>query len=156
MEEMGLQFKPEIPLETVYEEVQKNVDIDNWVQKRGPRPWEENFNVAKEWEWRCCTHMRLSNLDDRFVIIAYFIWNIYRWSYDAKKKKIVYQFNGIHENRKMKAHNQMALFCIYVIEIYFLSSYINVIIIIFQSTYFLFLKCYAKLLIIRSVLYTIK
>lgn len=30
----------EITLETEYEKL-KELDIDNWEQKRGPRPWEE-------------------------------------------------------------------------------------------------------------------
>ncbi|XP_015522876.1 cytochrome c oxidase assembly protein COX16 homolog, mitochondrial [Neodiprion pinetum] len=31
----------EVTLETVYDSV-KDLDIDNWENKRGPRPWEEN------------------------------------------------------------------------------------------------------------------
>lgn len=30
----------EVTLETEFEKV-KNIDIDNWEQVRGPRPWEE-------------------------------------------------------------------------------------------------------------------
>lgn len=36
----------EITLESEYEKV-KSMDIDNWEQKRGPRPWEENFDQGK-------------------------------------------------------------------------------------------------------------
>lgn len=32
----------QITLEEEYEKV-KRMDIDNWEQKRGPRPWEESF-----------------------------------------------------------------------------------------------------------------
>lgn len=32
----------QITLEEEYEKV-KEMDIDNWEQKRGPRPWEESF-----------------------------------------------------------------------------------------------------------------
>lgn len=32
--------KQDVTLEEVYEKV-KNMDIDNWEQVRGPRPWEE-------------------------------------------------------------------------------------------------------------------
>lgn len=32
----------QIILEEEYEKV-KEMDIDNWEQKRGPRPWEESF-----------------------------------------------------------------------------------------------------------------
>lgn len=32
----------QISLEEEYEKV-KQMDIDNWEQKRGPRPWEETF-----------------------------------------------------------------------------------------------------------------
>lgn len=31
----------EVTLETEYEKIQK-LDLDNWTQVRGPRPWEEN------------------------------------------------------------------------------------------------------------------
>lgn len=42
IEKYGVKVKPstEVTLEKVYEEMQ-SVDIDNWQQKRGPRPWEE-------------------------------------------------------------------------------------------------------------------
>lgn len=33
----------EISLEKEYEKL-KDLDIDNWEQIRGPRPWEENLN----------------------------------------------------------------------------------------------------------------
>lgn len=37
----------EITLEDEYEKV-KQMDIDNWEQKRGPRPWEESFDEQSE------------------------------------------------------------------------------------------------------------
>lgn len=36
---MGLHRENEVTLEKTYEEIQK-LDIDNWENKRGPRPWE--------------------------------------------------------------------------------------------------------------------
>ncbi|KAJ8718445.1 hypothetical protein PYW08_002682 [Mythimna loreyi] len=36
---MGLNREKEVTLEQTYEEIQK-LDIDNWENKRGPRPWE--------------------------------------------------------------------------------------------------------------------
>lgn len=39
---MGLHREKEVTLESTYEEIQK-IDIDNWENKRGPRPWEENI-----------------------------------------------------------------------------------------------------------------
>ncbi|XP_026741437.1 cytochrome c oxidase assembly protein COX16 homolog, mitochondrial [Trichoplusia ni] len=38
-EKMGLHRENEVTLEKTYEEIQK-LDIDNWENKRGPRPWE--------------------------------------------------------------------------------------------------------------------
>ncbi|CAG4935131.1 cytochrome c oxidase assembly protein COX16 homolog, mitochondrial [Colias croceus] len=38
-EKMGLHKAREPTLEDAYEEIQK-LDIDNWENKRGPRPWE--------------------------------------------------------------------------------------------------------------------
>ncbi|KPJ13510.1 hypothetical protein RR48_02135 [Papilio machaon] len=38
-EKMGLHKTKEVTLEKAYEEIQK-IDIDNWENKRGPRPWE--------------------------------------------------------------------------------------------------------------------
>ncbi|XP_049872024.1 cytochrome c oxidase assembly protein COX16 homolog, mitochondrial [Pectinophora gossypiella] len=38
-EKMGLNKAKEVTLEDTYEEIQK-LDIDNWENKRGPRPWE--------------------------------------------------------------------------------------------------------------------
>ncbi|KPI98421.1 hypothetical protein RR46_09637 [Papilio xuthus] len=38
-EKMGLHKAKEVTLEKAYEEIQK-IDIDNWENKRGPRPWE--------------------------------------------------------------------------------------------------------------------
>ncbi|KAL1516400.1 hypothetical protein ABEB36_000318 [Hypothenemus hampei] len=42
---MGIEMKKpgEVTLESEYEKI-KNMDIDNWEQIRGPRPWEENFD----------------------------------------------------------------------------------------------------------------
>lgn len=42
--ELGIVMKSNdsITLESEYEKVKK-IDIDNWVQIRGPRPWEEDF-----------------------------------------------------------------------------------------------------------------
>jgi len=39
---LGIKMKKpgEVTLESEYEKV-KNLDIDDWVQVRGPRPWEE-------------------------------------------------------------------------------------------------------------------
>lgn len=36
---MGLIRPNEVTLEKVYDEI-KTLDIDNWENKRGPRPWE--------------------------------------------------------------------------------------------------------------------
>lgn len=33
----------EITLESEYEKI-KEMDIEHWEQKRGPRPWEESFD----------------------------------------------------------------------------------------------------------------
>ncbi|KAJ2949681.1 hypothetical protein O0L34_g15608 [Tuta absoluta] len=38
-EKMGLHKEKEVTLEKTYEEIQE-LDIDNWENKRGPRPWE--------------------------------------------------------------------------------------------------------------------
>lgn len=48
MEKHGIKMKKpgEVTLETEYEKI-KNLDIDNWEQVRGPRPWEENFEEKK-------------------------------------------------------------------------------------------------------------
>jgi len=45
MAEYGIQMKSskDITLESEFKKMQK-LDIDNWVQVRGPRPWEENFS----------------------------------------------------------------------------------------------------------------
>ncbi|XP_028040128.1 cytochrome c oxidase assembly protein COX16 homolog, mitochondrial [Bombyx mandarina] len=40
-EKMGLHREKTVSLDTAYEEIQK-LDIDNWENKRGPRPWEIN------------------------------------------------------------------------------------------------------------------
>lgn len=39
-EKMGLRKAKEVTLETAYNEIQK-LDIDNWENIRGPRPWED-------------------------------------------------------------------------------------------------------------------
>ncbi|KOB66800.1 Uncharacterized protein OBRU01_20730 [Operophtera brumata] len=39
-EKMGLHREKNVTLEDTYEDIQK-LDIDNWENKRGPRPWEE-------------------------------------------------------------------------------------------------------------------
>ncbi|XP_046400700.1 cytochrome c oxidase assembly protein COX16 homolog, mitochondrial [Ischnura elegans] len=42
MEKFGVNMKKpgEVTLETEYEKI-KNLDIDNWTNVRGPRPWEK-------------------------------------------------------------------------------------------------------------------
>ena len=30
------------------QKVQKNLNIDDWENKRGPRAWEENFDISKQ------------------------------------------------------------------------------------------------------------
>ncbi|KAM3965634.1 cytochrome c oxidase assembly protein COX16 homolog l(3)neo43 [Aphomia sociella] len=40
-EKMGLHRDKNVTLESTYEEIQK-LDTDNWENKRGPRPWEDN------------------------------------------------------------------------------------------------------------------
>ncbi|KAH8311290.1 hypothetical protein KR044_005457 [Drosophila immigrans] len=42
MKKFGVQMKKrdEVTLETEYDKV-KSIDIENWSNKRGPRPWEE-------------------------------------------------------------------------------------------------------------------
>lgn len=50
MDEMkALGYKPteEITLESEYEKV-KEMDIENWQQVRGPRPWEESFEEEQK------------------------------------------------------------------------------------------------------------
>lgn len=44
-DKIGIKMKKpgEVTLETEYEKI-KNLDIDNWEQVRGPRPWEEKFD----------------------------------------------------------------------------------------------------------------
>lgn len=44
LEEMGVKMNKsndEISLESEYQKVKDNLDIENWEQVRGPRPWEE-------------------------------------------------------------------------------------------------------------------
>lgn len=42
MESQGIHMKGkgEVTIDTEYEKI-KSIDLDNWEQKRGPRPWEE-------------------------------------------------------------------------------------------------------------------
>lgn len=42
LKKFGVEMKKpgEVTLESEYEKI-KNIDLDNWEQKRGPRPWEE-------------------------------------------------------------------------------------------------------------------
>lgn len=43
---MGLHKDKEVTLETAYDDIQK-LDIDNWENKRGPRPWEDATQQKK-------------------------------------------------------------------------------------------------------------
>lgn len=43
---MGLYREKKVTLENAYEEIQK-LDIDNWENKRGPRPWEMTEQTKK-------------------------------------------------------------------------------------------------------------
>ena len=49
MAKMGIQMRhsKDITLEDEYAKMKDTVDIDNWEQVRGPRPWEETDQ--KEW-----------------------------------------------------------------------------------------------------------
>lgn len=50
LQEIGIHLKrptEEITLEGEYEKL-KEMDIDNWEQVRGPRPWEENFETESK------------------------------------------------------------------------------------------------------------
>ncbi|XP_020619894.1 cytochrome c oxidase assembly protein COX16 homolog, mitochondrial-like [Orbicella faveolata] len=38
----------EVSLEEAYKDLTKNLDIDNWENKRGPRPWEEPQISSKQ------------------------------------------------------------------------------------------------------------
>ncbi|XP_059620366.1 cytochrome c oxidase assembly protein COX16 homolog, mitochondrial [Phlebotomus argentipes] len=44
MKKHGIEMKKpgEVTLESEYEKIKK-LDIDNWENKRGPRPWEQNI-----------------------------------------------------------------------------------------------------------------
>ncbi|XP_065354336.1 cytochrome c oxidase assembly protein COX16 homolog, mitochondrial [Calliphora vicina] len=46
LEEFGIAMKKreEVTIDKVYEKV-KTLNLDDWENKRGPRPWEENFNT---------------------------------------------------------------------------------------------------------------
>ncbi|CAB3244574.1 unnamed protein product [Arctia plantaginis] len=46
-EKMGLHKEKTVTLEKTYEEIQK-LDIDNWENKRGPRPWETPAQQPKK------------------------------------------------------------------------------------------------------------
>ncbi|CAN7942015.1 unnamed protein product [Ixodes hexagonus] len=52
-EKEGLKMKApgEVTVESVYEEIQ-DIDIDNWQNVRGPRPWEEGNEYNKLLEQR--------------------------------------------------------------------------------------------------------
>lgn len=43
MEQHGIHMKAtgEVTIDTEYEKVKNTLNIDDWEQKRGPRPWEE-------------------------------------------------------------------------------------------------------------------
>lgn len=45
LQRLGIEMKKpgEVTLESEYEKI-KDLDIDNWKQVRGPRPWEETTN----------------------------------------------------------------------------------------------------------------
>ena len=45
MEEHGISMKKpkEVTIDKIYEKV-KDLNLDDWENKRGPRPWEENFD----------------------------------------------------------------------------------------------------------------
>ncbi|KAM7361104.1 cytochrome c oxidase assembly protein COX16 homolog l(3)neo43 [Cochliomyia hominivorax] len=47
MEEFGISMKKpeEVTIDKVYNETIKTLNIDDWENKRGPRPWEENFET---------------------------------------------------------------------------------------------------------------
>lgn len=40
--------KKQVTIEEEYEEYVKTVDLDNWQNKRGPRPWENDNQEYKE------------------------------------------------------------------------------------------------------------
>uniref|UniRef100_A0A6G1SBN7 Cytochrome c oxidase assembly protein COX16 homolog, mitochondrial n=1 Tax=Aceria tosichella TaxID=561515 RepID=A0A6G1SBN7_9ACAR len=40
--------KKQVTIEEEYEEYKKNVDLDNWQNVRGPRPWEDDNQDYKE------------------------------------------------------------------------------------------------------------
>lgn len=44
---MGLHKSKDVTLEAVYDDIQ-NLDIDNWENKRGPRPWEGNMQQGNK------------------------------------------------------------------------------------------------------------
>lgn len=46
LKELGFSNE-KVTLESEYEKV-KEMDIENWQQVRGPRPWEESFEEQKE------------------------------------------------------------------------------------------------------------
>ncbi|XP_055306288.1 cytochrome c oxidase assembly protein COX16 homolog, mitochondrial [Sitodiplosis mosellana] len=47
LKSMGFKPTEQITLEDEYKKV-KEMDIENWEQKRGPRPWEETFDEPKK------------------------------------------------------------------------------------------------------------
>lgn len=51
-EKYGIKMKKpgEVTLESEYDKIKKDLDIDTWENIRGPRPWESNVITEK---WRC-------------------------------------------------------------------------------------------------------
>lgn len=60
-EKMGLNKAKDVTLENTYEEIQQ-LDIDNWENKRGPRPWEPNTQEQKKW-WKYLPIAEISIVD---------------------------------------------------------------------------------------------
>lgn len=48
LRELGFDFESEIDLVNEYQDMKKNLDIENWENVRGPRPWEEDSQKYKE------------------------------------------------------------------------------------------------------------
>lgn len=48
MKQIGYKPSDQLSLEDEYKKI-KEMDIDNWEQVRGPRPWEESFEEEKKW-----------------------------------------------------------------------------------------------------------
>lgn len=47
MKQFGYKPSDQLSLEDEYKKI-KEMDIDNWEQVRGPRPWEESFEEEKK------------------------------------------------------------------------------------------------------------